>query len=329
MSNTPARLPYVGACLLLAVSTSFSTAANAGAGVWTNSGPDARVTSIAIDPKTPSTLYAVAVDRVFKSTEWGGTWGISGDIGIRAYYYSALAIDPSTPSTLYVGTNNCCLIGSDSGLSKSTNGGASWAKTGLGSFVNALAIDPLTPSTLYAGGYGVFKSTDAGGSWTPVNTGLNATTSVLALVIDPSSPSTVFAGTSAGVFKTSDGGSKWSAVNAGLTNLKVSALVINPANPSTIYAGTSGGVFRSTDSGRCLVRRQWRSVGPGGQLAGHQSRQPLHHLRRDIRGRLQVRGLRGHLVRSRRGPARLAVAEPQLRRGPGCRRGDDTLPGWF
>src|SRR2546428_11386415 len=39
--------------------------------------------------------------------------------------------------------------------------------------INALAIDPQTPTTLYAGtsGPGVFKSTDGGGHWGPVNTG--------------------------------------------------------------------------------------------------------------------------------------------------------------
>src|SRR3989442_10459591 len=41
--------------------------------------------------------------------------------------------------------------------------------------INALAIDPQTPTTLYAGtsGHGVFKSTDAGGTWSAVNTGLS------------------------------------------------------------------------------------------------------------------------------------------------------------
>src|SRR3989454_11876590 len=40
--------------------------------------------------------------------------------------------------------------------------------------INALAIDPQTPTTLYAGtsGHGVFKSTDGGGNWSAVNTGL-------------------------------------------------------------------------------------------------------------------------------------------------------------
>ena len=62
-----------------------------------------------------------------------------------------------------------------------------------GGNVHALAIDPITPSTLYAGtGGGVFKSTDAGATWSAANTGL--TNAVDALAIDPVTPSTLYAG---------------------------------------------------------------------------------------------------------------------------------------
>src|SRR5436190_1676610 len=71
--------------------------------------------------------------------------------------------------------------------------------------IPALAIDPTTPSTLYAGtitldaanmftGGGVFQSTDGGGSWSAVSSGLT-NTGVEALAIDPTTPSTLYAGT--------------------------------------------------------------------------------------------------------------------------------------
>jgi hypothetical protein len=74
--------------------------------------------------------------------------------------------------------------------------------TGLpntGTGVLALAIDPRTPSTLYAGtwGGGVFKSTNSGGNWNAVNTGLT-NPSVHTLAIDPQTPMTLHAGTSGG-----------------------------------------------------------------------------------------------------------------------------------
>jgi len=68
--------------------------------------------------------------------------------------------------------------------------------------IQALAIDPVTPATLYAAtfGGGVFKSTDGGGVWSGVNTGLTDT-DVLALAVDPATPSTLYAGTrDGGVF---------------------------------------------------------------------------------------------------------------------------------
>ncbi len=63
----------------------------------------------------------------------------------------------------------------------------------------------------------MFKSTNGGGVWSAVNTGLTAT-NVYALAIDPATPSTLYAGTiGGGVFKSTNGGGAWSAVNTGLT----------------------------------------------------------------------------------------------------------------
>jgi hypothetical protein len=78
-----------------------------------------------------------------------------------------------------------------------------WTTHGpYGESVKALAIDPTTPSTLYAGtADGVYQSTDSGGSWTAVNTGLSGDAfTVNVLAIDPITPSTLYAGTAVGVF---------------------------------------------------------------------------------------------------------------------------------
>ena len=84
----------------------------------------------------------------------------------------------------------------------------------------------------------MFKSTNGGGNWSAVNTGLT-NTYVYALAIDPATPTTLYAGTyGGGVFKSTNGGGNWSAVNTGLTDTLVSALAIDPATPTTLYAGT-------------------------------------------------------------------------------------------
>jgi photosystem II stability/assembly factor-like uncharacterized protein len=87
----------------------------------------------------------------------------------------------------------------------------------------------------------VFRSTNDGGSWSVVNTGLT-NTNIRALAIDPVTPTTLYAGSwGDGVFKSTNGGGNWSAINTGLTNTDAIALAIDPATPAILYAGTGGG----------------------------------------------------------------------------------------
>jgi hypothetical protein len=96
-------------------------------------------------------------------------------------------------------------------------------------------------------GGGVFRSTNSGGSWSPVNTGLPETGIYYALAIDPTTPSTLYAGGYSGVFRSTDSGGSWSAVSTGLSKSSVPftllALAIDPATPSTLYAGAWTGLF--------------------------------------------------------------------------------------
>jgi cysteine-rich repeat protein len=138
-----------------------------------------------------------------------------------------------------------------------------WVSRGPGTVsISAFAVAPTLPLTVYAaGGGGVFKTSDGGGDWSAVNTGLPASNPVQALAIDPTAPATLYAGThGGGVFKTTDGGGIWSAVNTGLpTNAAVSALAIDPTTPATLYAGTNGGgVFKTIDGGG-----SWSAVNSG------------------------------------------------------------------
>ncbi|MEI9986416.1 MAG: hypothetical protein WDN69_26530 [Aliidongia sp.] len=79
----------------------------------------------------------------------------------------------------------------------------------------------MTSTTLYAGGeagFGLFKSTDGGASWTESDSGLpqHGFTLFTDLAIDPQTTSTLYAGTQdAGVFKSTDGGATWNAVDNG------------------------------------------------------------------------------------------------------------------
>ncbi|MBI2323034.1 MAG: hypothetical protein HYU88_13315 [Chloroflexi bacterium] len=155
--------------------------------------------ALAIDPLTPTTLYAGTWGAgMFKSTNGGASWSAVNTGYLNTGYIAALAIDPTMPTTLYAGTRWGEVF-------KSTDGGASWNPTGLiytglpEAYILALATNPTTPTTLYAGtfGAGVFKSTNGGASWSAINTGLT-NTYIFALAIDPHTLTTLYAGTNGG-----------------------------------------------------------------------------------------------------------------------------------
>ena len=137
-----------------------------------------------------------------------------------------------------------------------------WSLSGLaGQNIAAIVIDPLTPATVYAAalGAGVFKSTDGGGEWTPINNGLT-TTQIRAMAIDPLRPSTLYAGSGgAGLFRTVDGGANWTLLdNARMNSNIIFDIAVDPQAPSTIYVGGNGeSLLKSVDGGLT-----WSSSGP-------------------------------------------------------------------
>jgi photosystem II stability/assembly factor-like uncharacterized protein len=206
------------------------------------------ISSLAIDPATPQTLYAgTNGSGVFKSVNGGTSWSPVNS-GLTTYGVSCLAIPPFTPQALYVGTTG--------GVFKSLDGGSSWsvANGGLTSTtsVSSIAVDPTNAQTLYAGAQGgVFKSIDGGSSWNSLNNGLITAPFVTSVAVDPATPQTLYTGTNnGGVFKSTDGGTTWTAINNGLTGIFVESLAIDPITPQTLYAGTAnGGIFKSVNSG--------------------------------------------------------------------------------
>jgi photosystem II stability/assembly factor-like uncharacterized protein len=220
--------------------------------------PAGDVLSLAIDPETPTTLYATlnSPGHVFKSLDGGASWTALGASGIAGSKMTAVAIDPLEPSTVYAGTSGF-------GVRKTTDGGATWITRNTSmddAHVEVVAFDPLVAATIYAGlaGGGIAKTTDDGITWAPINAGLG-NPFIRALAVDPFVPDTLYAGTAGGVFRSTDGGASWSARNAGLrsprntwvTVLDVRSLVIDPET-ETLYAGTWGRdlhAFKSLDDG--------------------------------------------------------------------------------
>src|SRR5262249_37387784 len=130
------------------------------------------VSALAVDPLTPTTVYAVAAGRgVYKSSNGGASWTAS-NAGMDNIEVRSLAIDPTNPSTIYAGA-----VGRGVGVFKSTDGGRSWIQinSGLSAIdaVFSMAIDPVVPATLYIAvtrasfsrPSGIYKSVDGGNNW--------------------------------------------------------------------------------------------------------------------------------------------------------------------
>ena len=134
-----------------------------------------------------------------------------------------------------------------SSLFKSTDSATNWSNDnyGLTSEVTHLVVHPTQPLTLYAGtGIGVFRSTNGGKTWAPINNGLNARF-VMALVIDPLTPTTLYVATlgdlgsgTSGVYKSTDGGNSWNRRVNGMAFTNLRTLAIDPVTPTTLYAST-------------------------------------------------------------------------------------------
>lgn len=134
---------------------------------------------------------------------------------------------------------------------------ARWAPLGPeGGTFTALAVAPTAANTIYAGTWTglVFRSVDAGGSWSLTGPGLPSGV-VTFLVVDPGDAATVYAGLlnpleeGPGLFRSRDGGRTWAPFGAGLPHANAASFAIDPLDPSTFLLGTYDGVFRSEDGG--------------------------------------------------------------------------------
>src|SRR6185295_18540268 len=143
------------------------------------------------------------------------------------------------------------------GVYKSTDGGATWSTHGPDAHgIRALAIDRSNPSTIYAvdarpSGARLYKSADAGESWTAIGSGLTWA-SIASLAIDPVNSQVLYAATlGTGLIKSSDGGATWSVLDPpkpGPTVYVVSTS-LSPYPPVNLYAGIPQSIATSQDGG--------------------------------------------------------------------------------
>src|SRR3954468_9602789 len=164
----------------------------------------------------------------------------------------AIARTPGQPDAIYVAT-------ASGGVFKSTNQGTSWTpifdRVDAMMSIGDVAVAASNPAIVWVGtgeannrqssswGDGVYKSTDAGQTWT--RAGLTDTRHIGRIVIDPSNADTVYVAAvghlwgpngERGVFRTRDGGQSWTRVLYVDDNTGATDIVIDPQDPQTLYA---------------------------------------------------------------------------------------------
>ena len=147
--------------------------------------------------------------------------------------------------------------GGFNGVWLSTNGGFTWAHSGLGEVVSGMAATS-NGANLFADGdpFGVYRSTNNGATWTLVNNGL---TDLRIFALLSPDGTNLFAAGAGGVYLSTDQGNSWTSVGTGLTT-GVFSLAVS-ADGSTLLAGTTGfGVWKRPLSEMILVL----AVPPGG-----------------------------------------------------------------
>jgi photosystem II stability/assembly factor-like uncharacterized protein len=188
---------------------------------------------------------------------------------------------PSQPNVFYIGVSN-------GGVWKTDDYGRTWTpifnQEPTGS-IGAVAVAPSDHNVVYAGsgeglhrpdlsvGDGMYKSTDAGKTWTHL--GLRDGQQIANIAIDPRDPNKVLVAVAGhpygpnperGIFLSSDGGQTWEKVLYKDENVGGSDVLFDPSNPEIAYAslwearegpwengswsGTGGGIYKSTDGGK-------------------------------------------------------------------------------
>ncbi|WP_400075951.1 VPS10 domain-containing protein [Winogradskyella sp. R77965] len=203
---------------------------------------------------------------------------------------------PNQPNLYYFGSTG-------GGIWKTTNGGRQWENISDGFFggsIGSISVSKSDPNVMYVGGgektvrgnvssgYGIWKSVDAGKTWT--SSGLKNSRHVPRIAVHPTNHNIVYAGVlgniykptqERGVYKSTDGGKTWRKTLFANAHAGVVDLIRDPINPRVLYASTwriqrtpyslsSGGegsaLWKSTDSGETWIEISTKKGFPEGTL---------------------------------------------------------------
>jgi hypothetical protein len=239
---------------------------------------------ITIDPAHPDTIYIGGRQTVndstrsflYKSTDGGHTY-VEKSSGLPESCVFSVAIHPSHADTVYAGTDN--------GVFRSIDGAETWSASLAQDRTRSLAVSNADPGVVYAlqvedwDTYTdiVYKSTDAGASWSQTGPGIFGsgglyTTYHNVMKARNDDANTVYVSMYTGFYKTVNGGTSWHESIQGMEHTGwITAMGVAPSSPATLY--TSGGgymaEYRSDNSGTDWTRFYGGSPVGFGAIAFH------------------------------------------------------------
>lgn len=230
---------------------------------------------------------------VYKSTDGAKTWQL---VGLeRTEQIAAIVIHPRDPQTVWVGAmGHLWGRNAERGVFRTTDGGKTWQKVLYVDDMTGcvdVAIDPRDPNVLYASmwqrlrsggaemresgpGSGIYKSADAGKTWTRLTRGLPAEPlSKITLAVAQKKPDLVYAyilsgepqrggrtSAAGGIFRSEDGGANWQRVSSKLpSRTYYTHIRVDPKNDNRLWI-LDLELWRSDDGGRNWVRHNMKNV---------------------------------------------------------------------
>jgi len=216
---------------------------------------------------------------IFKSMDGGTTWSqLSTGLPTEGVGRIGIAPSPAKAGRVYAAVD-----AKAGGIFRSDDAGASWFKVSeenrlwtRGWYFEKISADPKNPDVVYVSNTALYKSTDAGASWTPIK-GAPGGDDYHQLWIDPNEPSRMIVGTDQGAIVTVDGAVTWSS----WYNQPTGQLYHVAADYRLPYwvtgaqqdSGAIGTMVRSPH-GEIWIR-DWNSLGSGGE-SGYTAPDPLH-----------------------------------------------------
>ena len=224
-----------------------------------------RVTTLAIDPLLPATIYAGTMgDAVYKSPDGGQHW-LPHNVGLKEHvsFVNQFVFHPALSEKIYIATTVGAFYTKDAGRE--------WEERMNGMkevhIVTSIAINPKDPTILFGGTTGgMYRSEDGAMSWKRINSGLipeselmaSMALGVNAIEIDRTNPTIVYAGTTKGLFRTMSKGEQWKRIGQSLSDPFISSILLHPTDSAQLYVGGPKGVWKSSDGGKT-----WQAMNQG------------------------------------------------------------------